>query len=75
MSIQAAMDESNTTGTFAVATVDATNIDTALAGVSWDDRDEVMPGVWAVFGGMLVDEDESTDDSVAWMIHVVLAAP
>lgn len=73
--IQDAMTKSNTTGTFAVATVDATDIDTALSGVSWDDRDEVMPGVWQVFGGMSVDEDDNTDDSGAWMVRVVLAAP
>lgn len=73
--IQDAMTESNTTGTFAVATVDATDIDTALAGVSWDDRDEVRPGVWEVLGGMSVDEDDNTDDSGAWMVRVVLATP
>lgn len=72
--IQAAMIESNTTGTFAIATVDATDIDTALASVSWDDRYEVRPGVWEVFGGMAVDEDDNTDDSGAWMVRVVLAA-
>lgn len=73
--IQDAMTESNTTGTFAVATVDATDIDTALSGVSWDDRDEVRPGVWEVYGGMSMGEDENTDDSGAWMVRVVLATP
>lgn len=72
--IQDAMTESNTTGTFAVATVDATDIDTALAGVSWDDRQEVHPGEWEVLGGMAEDDDGNTDDSGAWMIRVVLAA-
>jgi hypothetical protein len=74
MTVQQAMTESNATGTFAVATVDATDIDTALAGVSWDDRHETLPGVWEVFGGMDVDEDDNTDDTDAWMIRVVLGA-
>ena len=74
MNIEQAIDRARGINQVAIATVDATDIDTALAGVPWDDRHETLPGVWEVFGGMDVDEDGDTDDTDAWMIRVVLGA-